>query len=268
MSAAKPLVPDSDRLTFRPKVRVDEAEAAVPKRRSSGDDLVESAVQHIQALERRHRIAFALQVGAWLFQNVFAGDERFVSSRGRSAPTFARIAADPRLAELGLGRSTLHNFVRLHVQLRSAGPALRESLDQLSLSKQLRLLRLRDPVARQRVAALAARDDWTVREVERAITAELASDRSVAGHEVPGRKPLPQVVIRARHVGRSIDRMLEVVGSLEQVPATERALLTEKIELMAGELAELREDHLAARSHIHTRGHHATLAREQDNDLL
>ena len=197
-------------------------------------DAINRVVELIVDAHNTHRLTFAYEVGAAIFQNIFEGDQAKVSGAGPNNPSFLGLTEDPRLVSLNLSKSTLHNFVRLHIQITTYMPEVAETLKKLSLSHQIRLLRVSDAAKKLEFAKMALDERLTVRGLEEQI-------KEARPQDARGRPQDHPVFGNIKILTRAAKGLRHVISSTAPLPARWARPSAEDIEAQRNALTDLKE---------------------------
>lgn len=176
----------------------------------------EDILDALERLGREHLLFYRVQVGELFLQQFWRGDAAHFSRSGPNKGSrfelfFAKHAEI--LRRYGLSPRQARDSVRAAIVVRTLPPAVAK---QLFLSQVLALTRLRDPTQRAQVATAAVANDWSVQELQQAVSAvhaglPLDSDAEQPGvqiTQVPPRQPVPvpgRMVNRAERFATDVD---------------------------------------------------------------
>ena len=162
---------------------------------------------------------------------------------GVDSVSYRRLADDPRLGELGLGKSTLNNWCRVAALYNAYPESVR---DGLSPTAHVRLLSAPDG-ARVDLATRAANQGWTVYRLADEVGAARARDAELrkreadaAGKGLSGRPPLPVALKRVRSLQR-VAEALTVELDWHQLDESQIADATETLDRIAHRLDSARQ---------------------------
>jgi hypothetical protein len=151
---------------------------------------VNKAVEEINSLARATVLAGAIEIGKYLLREFFEDDpEQARLQDPTKAASIRKIAEHP---DLVVGATTIFNGIRVAVDDRLLGenPAYK----QLPWSHRVALLPVKDPKQKAKLAALVAREELKVRDLQAKVRELVEAERSAGENgEVArrGRRPDP-----------------------------------------------------------------------------
>ena len=166
----------------------------------------EDVLDALERLSREHLLAYRLGVGRVLLQSIYGGDARAYASRDpRKEQRFSLFVSEcgEQLRRYGLGKQSAREAIVSYLTFQTLPDAVR---DGLFYSQVRELARLHDPTARARLAVAAIQGDWSVRELQGAVSAVKAGLPYDADPDTPGIQPQQAPPPRQLSAGRLVTR--------------------------------------------------------------
>ena len=179
-------------------------------------DTFEDILDALEQLSREHLLVYRIGVGRVLLQSIFAGDAgAYASHDPRKEQRFTDFVTKcgAQLRRYGLGVKTARESIVCYIVYETLPAAVRASL---FYSQVRELARLRDPTARARLAAAAVQGDWSVIELQDAVSCVKAGLPYDADPETPGIQPPDAPPPRELSAGRLVTRAERWTAELDE----------------------------------------------------
>ena len=213
----------------------------------------EDILDELEALAREHLLFYRVQVGNILLKHFYNGDIHAFSSHDANKDARFELfftKCGESLARYGLSKRQARDSIRAAIVVRTLPPA---TAQRLFLTQVLLLARLHDPTARARVADAAVASDWSVKQLQDAVSAVRAGLPLDSDPEAPGvqvleagtdeRVPVPgRLVTRVEKLAAEVESWSAQWARVDggQLRKVQRERLVAAAELLEAQAAALR----------------------------
>jgi hypothetical protein len=171
-------------------------------RSHAGTPDVDELVDAVNEATRRHGLAWVRSLGRLLVDELFDGDLGQLRLGARRDVSLRAVARHPRLQ---ISASSLWYALAIYDQLHQLPTALGEAL---TVSHHRRLVPLRDPTVKARLAERAVQQGWSVRRLGEEVR-HMRRQNAPGRERRVGRPPLPGFVKAIRRLPRALEGSLE-----------------------------------------------------------